>query len=282
MRGREFLMKDGYSFDLDYEGARRSYDNMFRAYLRAFKRMGLTAIPMQAESGPIGGDLAHEFQILASTGESGVFFDKAFEDIDFSRDDLDLDALKRLYAATDDKHDPENCPVPADRLRAGRGIEVGHIFYFGTKYSEPMKAVVMAPDGSEVPVEMGSYGIGVSRLVGAVIEAYHDEAGIIWPEPVAPFQVALINLRPNDAASTGMADELYRRLESAGVSVLLDDRDERAGVKFATADLIGLPWQVTVGPRGAQAGTVELKRRGTGVKEEIGVDALLDRLTAAA
>ena len=280
MRGREFLMKDAYSFDLDYEGARRAYDAMFRAYLRAFKRMGLTAIPMQAESGPIGGDLAHEFQILATTGESGVYFDAAFEEIDFARDDLDIDMLKRLYAATDDKHDPATCPVMAERLRNGRGIEVGHIFYFGTKYSAALGAVVTKPDGSEVPVEMGSYGIGVSRLVGAIIEAFHDEAGIIWPAEVAPFRVGLINLRPTDPATTAMADELYGKLERAGVSVLLDDRDDRAGVKFATMDLIGLPWQVTVGPRGAATGTVELKERATGAKEELALDVLLNRLTA--
>ncbi|MFO1068250.1 MAG: proline--tRNA ligase [Geminicoccaceae bacterium] len=280
MRGREFLMKDAYSFDLDYEGAKRAYDTMFLAYLRAFKRMGLTAIPMQAETGPIGGNMSHEFQILAKTGESAVYFDAAFEEIDFSADDLDIELLKSLYAAADEKHVPAECPVPAERLRAGRGIEVGHIFYFGTKYSEPLGATVAGPNGETVPVEMGSYGIGVSRLVGALIEAYHDEKGIIWPEPVAPFRVGVVNLRPGDAACTQLAESVYDRLLKAGVDVLLDDRDERPGAKFATMELIGLPWQVTVGPRGAAAGTAELKSRRTGEMVELGVDALIARLTA--
>ena len=200
MRGREFLMKDNYSFDLNAEGAVKSYNTMFLAYLKTFKRMGLTAIPMRAETGPIGGDLSHEFQILAETGESAAYYDAAFEDIDFMADDLDIEQLMSLYAATDDQHDPAACPVPADRLRSGRGIEVGHIFCFGTKYSKSMGAVVMGPDGEEVPVEMGSYGIGVSRLVGALIEAFHDDNGIIWPEGVAPFDLGLINLRPGDDA----------------------------------------------------------------------------------
>jgi prolyl-tRNA synthetase len=277
MRGREFLMKDAYSFDLDFVGARRAYDNMFVAYLKTFKRMGLTAIPMQAETGPIGGNMSHEFQILAQTGESAVFYDAAFEQVDFDAPDLDIELLKSLYAAADDKHDPAACPVPPERLRQGRGIEVGHIFYFGTKYSQPMGATVMAPDGGEVPVEMGSYGIGVSRLGGALIEAFHDEAGIIWPEAVAPFRIGLINLRPDDAAVSALAEELYARLVAAGVEVLLDDRDERAGVKFATMDLIGLPWQVMVGPRGVQAGKVELKSRRTGAREELAAEALLAR-----
>lgn len=280
MRGREFLMKDAYSFDFDFEAARRAYDNMFVAYLKTFKRMGLTAIPMQAETGPIGGNMSHEFQILAQTGESAVFYDAAFEQVDFDAPDLDIELLRSLYAAADDKHDPAACPVPPERLRQGRGIEVGHIFYFGTKYSQAMGAVVMTPDGGEVPVEMGSYGIGVSRLVGALIEAFHDEAGIVWPESVAPFQIGLINLRPDDAATTAMAEDLYARLVAAGVEVLLDDRDERAGVKFATMDLIGLPWQVTVGPRGAQAGKVELKSRRTGAREELAPEALLARFAA--
>jgi prolyl-tRNA synthetase len=281
MRGREFLMKDAYSFDLDHEAARRAYDLMFVAYLRTFKRMGLTAIPMQAETGPIGGDMSHEFQILASTGESEVHYDAAFEEVDFHAPDLDIAHLKSLYAAADEKHDPASCPVPPDRLRSGRGIEVGHIFHFGTKYSEPMGAVVMGPDGTEVPVAMGSYGIGVSRLVGALIEAFHDEKGIVWPEPVAPFRVGLVNLRPDDAATTALADDLYGRLRAAGVEVLLDDRDERAGAKFATMDLIGLPWQVTVGPRGAKEGKVELKSRRSGERHELAPDDLLQRLAGA-
>jgi prolyl-tRNA synthetase len=277
MRGREFLMKDAYSFDLDYEGAKRAYDNMFVAYLRTFKRMGLTAIPMQAETGPIGGNMSHEFQILASTGESAVFYDAAFEEVDFEAPDLDIARLKALYAATDDMHDAAKCPVPPDRLRTGRGIEVGHIFYFGTKYSAKMGANVMGPDGTEVPAEMGSYGIGVSRLVGALIEAFHDEKGIVWPEPVAPFRVALVNLRPDDEACRDLAEDLYRRLRAMHVDVLLDDTEERAGAKFATMDLIGIPWQVTIGPRGVKEDRVELKERRTGERHDLSPGLLVER-----
>ncbi len=280
MRGREFLMKDAYSFDYDYAGAKRSYEAMFVAYLKTFRRMDLTAIPMQAESGPIGGSMSHEFQILASTGESEVFYDRAFEELDLSGEEIDVERLTSLYAATDDKHDADACPVPPERLRRARGIEVGHIFYFGTKYSKPMGATVMGPDGREVPVEMGSYGIGVSRLVGALIEAFHDDKGIVWPESVAPFRVALISLRPDDAACAAVADDLYGRLEAAGVATLYDETEERAGAKFATMDLIGLPWQVIVGPRGAKAGLVELKSRASGERWELTPEALLNRLTA--
>ncbi|MDX1539932.1 MAG: proline--tRNA ligase [Geminicoccaceae bacterium] len=279
MRGREFLMKDNYSFDLDEAGARRSYDNMFIAYLRTFRRMGLTAIPMRAESGAIGGDLSHEFQILASTGESEVFFDPAFEEIDFLGSELDIEQLKSLYAATDDQHDPDACPLPEERLRRGRGIEIGHIFYFGTKYSKPMGAVVMGPDGQEVPVHMGSYGIGVSRLVGALIEANHDDNGIIWPEPVTPFRLALINLRQADEACRTACLELEASLDRAGISYLHDDTEQSAGAKFAAMDLIGLPLQVVVGPRGLKQGVVELKDRRTGERSELTPETLMDRLT---
>jgi prolyl-tRNA synthetase len=283
MRGREFLMKDNYSFDLDLAGAMRSYDNMFVAYLKTYRRMGLTAIPMRAQTGAIGGDLSHEFQVLAATGESEVHYDVAFEDFDFlsaSTDEATVERLKGLYAATDEKHNPANCPVPPERLRSGRGIEVGQIFYFGTKYSEPMGATVMGPDGEEVPVEMGCYGIGVSRLVGALIEVFHDDAGIIWPEPVAPFKLGLINLRPGDAGCDALTDELEAKLERAGVEVLVDDQTESAGAKFATMDLIGLPWQAVVGPRGIKQGVVELKRRATGERAELSPEALIARLTA--
>jgi prolyl-tRNA synthetase len=280
MRGREFLMKDNYSFDLDFAGAMGSYDNMFVAYLKTFRRMGLTAIPMRAESGAIGGNLSHEFQILASTGESQVFFDPAFEEIDFLRDQLDIEELKSLYAATDDQYDPAQCPLPPERLRTGRGIEVGHIFYFGTKYSKPLGATVMGPDGQEVPVEMGSYGIGVSRLVGALIEAFHDDAGIMWPEPVAPFRIGVINLRVGDPACDAATADLEMRLERAGIEVLVDDREESAGAKFAAMDLIGLPWQAVIGPRGVKQGIVELKSRATGERTEFAPEAVIARLAA--
>jgi prolyl-tRNA synthetase len=288
MRGREFLMKDNYSFDLDPKAARRSYNKMFVAYLRTFARMGLKAIPMRADTGPIGGDLSHEFIILAETGESAVFCDKAWLESDILAEagavdyesDLQpfVDKWTQLYAATDEKHDP--AALPEERLVAARGIEVGHIFYFGTKYSKPMNAVVAGPDGQSVPLEMGSYGIGVSRLVGAIIEASHDEAGIVWPESVAPFKVGLVNLRAADAKCGAACDELYAKLRRAGVEALYDDRDESAGAKFATMDLIGLPWQLVVGPRGLAAGKVELKERSSGAREELSAEAALQKLTA--
>ena len=280
MRGREFLMKDSYSFDIDFDGAKRSYEAMFNAYLRTFKRMGLTAIPMTADSGAIGGNLTHEFHVLAETGESGVFYDVAYDEL-AAKDAIDLEALSKLYAVTDEKHDPNSpdCP-PADRLKVARGIEVGHIFYFGTKYSKAMGAQVAGPDGNPVTVEMGSYGIGVSRLVGAIIEAYHDERGIKWPEAVAPFKVGLVNLKVGDAACDAVCEDLYAKLTASGVEVLYDDRDDRAGVKFADMDLIGLPWQLVAGPKGVAQGVVELKNRHTGEKQEMSVESALAKLTA--
>ncbi|HVC52665.1 MAG TPA: proline--tRNA ligase [Stellaceae bacterium] len=291
MRGREFLMKDAYSFDLDQAGARHAYNKMFVAYLRTFARMGLKAIPMRAETGPIGGDLSHEFQVLAETGESEVFVHPDYLEMDWEKFDDSWDReegrdalgtavahFTSLYAATSDIHDPAKCPVPADKLVTARGIEVGQTFYFGTKYSKPMGAVVAGPNGEEVPLEMGSYGIGVSRLVGALIEANHDDNGIIWPESVAPFRVGLINLRASDAKCRAAADALYDRLRTAGVSVLYDDRDESTGAKFAAMDLIGLPEQVIIGPRGVAAGTVEVKHRRSGERTDCSVENLLARL----
>jgi len=290
MRGREFLMKDNYSFDLDFEGAKMSYNKMFVAYLRTFARLGLKAIPMAADSGPIGGDLSHEFIILADTGESAVYCHSDFIDFDVLGQTIDYDGdlqpivdhWTNLYARTDEKHDPAafDKQVPADNQLSRRGIEVGHIFYFGTKYSEPLGAMVSSAEGLPVPVHMGSYGIGVSRLVGAIIEASHDENGIIWPESVAPFHVGLINLKPADAACAKACDDLYGKLRAAGVEVLYDDRDERPGTKFADMDLIGLPWQLVVGPRGIDKGVVELKQRRGGEREEISADAALAKLTA--
>jgi len=278
MRGREFLMKDSYSFDMDFEGAKRSYETMFTAYLKTFKRMGLTAIPMQADSGAIGGNLTHEFHVLAETGESGVFYDSAYDEL-AAKGEIDLAALNKLYAATDEKHVPGGPDVPPpERLREARGIEVGHIFYFGTKYSKAMNAVVQGKNGEPVFAEMGSYGIGVSRLVGAIIEAYHDDRGIKWPESVAPFKVGLVNLKTGDATCDSVCDDLYAKLSAAGVEVLYDDRDERAGVKFADLDLIGLPWQLVAGPKGLAQGLVELKNRATGEKHELSVDSALARL----
>jgi prolyl-tRNA synthetase len=285
MRGREFLMKDAYSFDLDEEGLRKSYEAMFVAYLRTFARMGLQAVPVKAPTGPIGGDLSHEFHILADTGESAVFYDAVLEDV--SREELlaaDASTIARLtslYAMEEEEHQKvADCPVPAERLRSRRGIEVGHIFAFGTKYSASMGMSVQTADGGSVHPQMGSYGIGVSRLVGAIIEACHDDNGIVWPEAVAPFKVGIINMRADDQACTQAADSLYARLGGAGVETLYDDRDERGGAKFATMDLIGVPWQLIVGPKGLEKGVVELKRRATGEREELSIESALARLTA--
>ena len=291
MRGREFLMKDAYSFDLDEVGARQSYYTQMLAYLRTFQRMGIQAVPMKAESGPIGGDLSHEFIVLAPTGESEVFYDAAFEEIDWHRDDLrydDASGLQALfdqvgstYAATSETHDEKAwAELDEGKRRTGRGIEVGHIFYFGDKYSAAMGLKVSGRDGSPATPMMGSYGVGVSRLVGAIIEASHDEAGIIWPEPVAPWRVGLVTMRADDGPSVAAADEIYSTLSEAGIEALYDDRDERGGVKLGSMDLIGLPWQLIVGPRGIASGTVELKRRATGEREEISVESALARLTA--
>jgi len=288
MRGREFLMKDAYSFDLSEEAARHSYNKMFVAYLRTFHRMGLKAIPMRADTGPIGGDLSHEFIILAKTGESQVFCHRALTEMEVPAEDTDYDQdLTPIvaqwtgpYAATEEKHEQERFEkeVPEkDRLSA-RGIEVGHIFFFGTKYSKPMKAQVQGPDGNLINVESGSYGIGVSRLVGAIIEASHDEAGIVWPQSVAPFTVGLLNLKAGDAASDAACDELYRGLTAAGIEVLYDDTEERAGAKFKTMDLIGLPWQVIVGPKGLEQGEIEVKNRATGERDTINRETALKTL----
>ena len=285
MRGREFLMKDAYSFDLDSAGARAAYNKMFVAYLRTFARMGLKAIPMAADTGPIGGDLSHEFIILADTGESAVYCHRDLLGFDVLDQDYDadlqpvVDRWTSLYAATDEKHRPTEAERLGDALVSARGIEVGHIFYFGTKYSKSMGATVAGPGGERVFLEMGSYGIGVSRLVGALIEAFHDETGIIWPESVAPFDAGIVNLRVGDDACDAACGDLYDGLRAAGREPLYDDRDERAGAKFADMDLIGVPWQLVVGPRGIANGVVELKRRAGGERQEVSVESALSRLT---
>lgn len=287
MRGREFLMKDAYSFDIDADGARKSYNRMFVAYLRTFARLGLKAVPMKADTGPIGGDLSHEFIVLADTGESQVYCHRDLvdmpvpENVDFQGDLTPyINQRTSLYAATEEKHDADAfAAIPEDKRLAARGIEVGHIFYFGTKYSKPMNAKVAGPKGEDVLVEMGSYGIGVSRLVGAIIEASHDENGIIWPESVAPFRVGLISLKADDPKTREVCEDLYAKLGAAGVDVLYDDTEERAGAKFSTFDLIGLPWQVIVGPRGLAAGQVEIKNRRTGERQNLTPEAAVNLLT---
>jgi prolyl-tRNA synthetase len=291
MRGREFLMKDAYSFDLDFEGAKHAYNRMFVAYLRTFARMGLQAIPMVAESGPIGGNLSHEFIILADTGESEVFCDSEYLNFEVPGPDVDFTHIGRLqaivdkwtslYAATSEKHDAAAFAElgPGKGLSA-RGIEVGHIFYFGTKYSEPMKAVVTGPDGAERPVHMGSYGIGPSRLVAAIIEAFHDDAGIKWPESVAPFKAVILNLKQGGADTDPACEKLYAELTAKGIDTLYHDLDERPGSKFATADLIGIPWQILVGPRSLAEGKVEVKHRIDGQRELMPAADVVARLSA--
>lgn len=293
MRGREFLMKDAYTFDLNYEGAKAAYFRMFVSYLRTFTRMGLKAIPMRADTGPIGGDLSHEFIILAETGESQVFCHKDFLSLPVPGENVNYDNDAEIagivqewttpYAATDEMHDEAAWDKIADGERlSARGIEVGHIFHFGDKYSKPMGAKVQGPDGKEHNVSMGSYGIGPTRLIAAIIEASHDEAGIIWPESVAPFDIALINMKAGDADCDRTCEELYAALTAAGKDVLYDDTDQRPGGKFATADLIGLPWQLIVGPRGVAAGEVEIKNRKSGERETLPLATALQRLGAAA
>lgn len=291
MRGREFLMKDTYSFDIDEAAARQAYNRMFVAYLNTFSRMGLKAVPMRADTGPIGGDLSHEFIVLAETGESEVFCHADLvemgapgTDVDFDGDLQPLvDQRTALYAATEEMHDAAAFgQVPEDRRLSARGIEVGHIFYFGTKYSEPMKAVVQHPDGQTRPVHMGSYGVGVSRLLGAIIEAHHDEKGCIWPESVAPFGAGILNLRAGDDAADAACEDAYAKLSDAGLDPLYDDTKERPGGKFATADLIGLPYQLVIGPRGLKEGKVEVKVRRTGETHELSPEDAVARLAEKA
>ena len=286
MRGREFLMKDAYSFAQDAEMARLEYNKMFVSYLLTFQRLGLTAIPMEADTGPIGGDSSHEFIILADTGESEVFCHKDWigrsldaGDVDYDKDLQGIvDQFTNLYAATDEKHDAASCGVAPEDLIITRGIEVGHIFYFGAKYSNPMGASVADENGQQVDVHMGSYGIGVSRLVGGIIEASHDDKGIIWPESVAPFDVAVVNLKPGDETCDAMAGDLYEKLKNAGKDVLYDDTSERPGAKMATMDLIGIPQQIIIGPRIAAEGQVEWKQRRSGVSEQMSPEAALNAI----
>lgn len=293
MRGREFFMKDAYSFDLTPEDGRISYNKQFVAYLRLYARMGLRAVPMAADTGPIGGDMSHEFIILAETGESQVWCHADLLALDLLNADIDhrnaqqmSDVIAKVtsyYAATDEQHDQAAFEeaVPEQKRVTARGVEVGHIFFFGTKYSESMNAKVQGPDGSVVPVQMGSYGVGVSRLVGAIIEACHDDKGIVWPEEVAPFKVGLINLRTGDAACDAACEDFFLSLQTAGIDVIYDDRSERAGVKFADMDLIGLPWQVIIGPKGLKNGVVELKSRKSGETKEVSPHDALALLSGA-
>ncbi|MCM1001563.1 MAG: proline--tRNA ligase [Wolbachia endosymbiont of Melophagus ovinus] len=275
MRGREFLMKDAYSFDMDYESALSSYNLMYKTYIKIFKRMGLTPIGVKADTGPIGGNLSHEFHILASTGESTLYYDNKFSELLESED---IESLKSIYAVADDMHDLKTCPIPQEQLSISKGIEIGHIFYFGDKYSKPMNAKVASHDGKNVNIHMGSYGIGVSRLVGAIIEAFHDDKGIIWPEAVAPFRIGLINLQTKTSECVEITDKIYKALKSD--EVLYDDTEGSVGVKFARMDLIGLPWQIIVGKKAVSENIVEIKNRTTGEIEEMQIEKAINRFSA--
>lgn len=277
MRGREFLMKDAYSFDIDKEHAIETYNKMYVAYIKAFREMGVSVIPVNADNGVIGGSLSHEFHIVADTGESAIYYDNRF-DVIAEDTSINLHLMQSLYAAADDEHKPEECPIPEEKLVSKRGIEVGQIFYFGSKYSEKMDIYVNDNKGKEVPVEMGSYGIGISRSVAGIIESHHDEKGIIWPESIAPFKASIINLVPNSIECRSIAERAYGMFLEKNVDVLYDDTDERAGHKFATHDLIGMPWQIIIGSKKAGAGLVELKHRSTGETEDLPVDVAVAKI----
>ncbi len=277
MRAREFLMKDAYSFDIDQESAMKTYNQIYAVYMRIFRDLGLYAVPVLADNGPIGGNLSHEFHILADTGESTLYYDKMF---DVLAGDLasDIEELQTLYAAADEKHDPNNCPINENDLRVRKGIEVGHIFYIGNKYSKAMNAFVNDYNSQLIPVEMSSYGIGISRLVAAIIEANHDERGIIWPQQIAPFKVIIINLGPKDTNCSTISDFIYKNIKAQNIDILYDDTEERPGSKFAIADLIGAPWQIIVGPKRIANGVVELKHRATGDSEELSADIVIKKI----
>ena len=288
MRGREFYMKDAYSFDANRADALDSYNKFFVAYLRTFARMGLKSIPMKAETGPIGGENSHEFIILADTGESQVFCHASYlerDGLDVANDSGEARAKvvqdwTRDYAATEDEHDAAAfAAIPeADRVST-RGIEIGHIFYFGTKYSTPLGANIIDDTGANVPVHMGSYGIGVSRLLGAIIEAHHDDKGIIWPSAIAPFQLGIVNVKPADTETSAAAETLIEAANNAGIEVLYDDRDQRAGVKFAEMELLGIPWRVVVSPKALEAGSFEVTERKTGQSHQMALNDIVTFLS---
>ncbi len=269
MRGREFLMKDSYSFDLDETAAIKTYNLMYETYFKIFRRMGLNPMAVRADTGAIGGDLSHEFHILANTGESAIFYDKKFDEPNF-----DLAEAKSLYAMADEMHVAEKCPIPLEQIAVKRGIEVGHIFNFGTKYSKSMNASVMGANNKIYP-NMGSYGIGVSRVVAAAIEANHDVNGIIWPKEIAPFQVVLINVKSGDEACDKVCEEIYEKFSAHKIEVIFDDTKNSLGQKLATADLIGIPTQIIVGPKLAAARKAEVKDRKTGEKKELTIESLI-------
>ena len=283
MRGRDFLMKDAYSFDVDYISSMKSYNKMFVAYMQLFKKMGLKAIPMKADTGPIGGDLSHEFIIMAETGESEVYLEKDFLNFEGLLDNVNydedlqtiVDKYTSFYAATEEKHNPNNFINNDSNLIKARGIEVGHIFHFGQKYSKPMKANINDDKGKNIPVYMGSYGVGLSRLVGAVIEANHDKDGIVWPKEITPWYYNIINLKSGDDQCDKVCSDLYSFINKNSDIVLYDDTNDRVGAKLAKADLIGLPYQIIVGPNGIKDQLFDLKNRKSGDVTKMSYDELL-------
>ena len=273
MRGREFLMKDSYSFDIDEISAKKTYNLMYETYFKIFRAMGLKPMAVRADTGAIGGDLSHEFHLLADTGESAIYYDKKFDELSESKS-FDIEEMQSLYAMADEMHIQANCPIPQSQISSRRGIEVGHIFNFGLKYSKALEAAVMGPNSDKIYPNMGSYGIGVSRVVAAAIEANHDANGIVWPKEIAPFQIALINVRAGDELCDKTCEEIYNKFQSQGIEVIYDDTKASLGQKFSIADLIGIPTQIIVGPKSAAAGTVEVKDRKTGDKKEISISEI--------
>lgn len=270
MRAREFLMKDSYSFDIDEESAKKTYDLMYQTYFKIFIKMGLKPIALRADTGAIGGSLSHEFHILANTGESEIFYDKKFEELT----EFTIDSTANLYAMADDMHSPDTCPIGSDSLVSRRGIEVGHIFNFGLKYSKAMNASINGRDGGKIYPNMGSYGIGVSRIIAAAIEANHDEHGIIWPKNIAPFQCVLVIVRNDDELSSKISSQIYDLASKMGIEILYDDSNSTFGQKLSIADLIGIPTQIIVGPKLASQGMVEIKDRHSGIKKEYPISNL--------
>ena len=268
MRCKEFFMKDAYSFDLTDDDAKKSYNKMFFSYLKTFNRLGLKAIPMAADTGPIGGDLSHEFIILAETGESQIFADKRIFEINLDKYDSTDESLSEMrkdftdiYAATDEKFDEKkfNSEVDKQNQIKTKGIEVGHIFYFGDKYSKPMNCLIDDKSGKKISVKMGSYGIGVSRLVGAAIEANYNNGIMKWPKSISPFEVVIIpSISKNNKENLKKAEKIYQELKKQNIDVLLDDVDENMSNKFKKHDLIGIPFQIIIGSK-SQENKLEFK-----------------------
>ena len=272
MRCREFLMKDNYSFDLTKQDAEKSYNTMFKCYLEIFDKIGLKVIPVMADPGAIGGDLSHEFHLISESGDTNIFYDKKIGDINNLNYRSSFELLRNLYSVTEEEYNKKK-EIDLNKLIKTKGIEVGHIFYFGTKYSEKLGASVLDSKGKEINVEMGSYGIGISRLVAAIIESSHDEKGIIWPKNISPFTVGLINLNNKSKELVKISNNLYNYLIKNNIDVLYDDTIERPGEKFANMDLIGIPSQIIIGEKSFKENCVEIKDRKTNKLIKVKIEA---------